>query len=47
MARNLEHRAEKLPGASFEKRHFYRKAPMFDRFLTFYVQMEPPEAARH
>jgi len=43
----LEHRAEKLPGARFEKRHFYRKAPLFDGFLTFNVRTEPPESGRH
>ena len=43
----LEHRAEKAPGARFAERHFYRKAPLFDRFLTFDVHTEQPETARH
>ncbi len=43
----LEHRADKAPGARFAERHFYRKAPLFDRFLTFDVQAEQPETARH
>ena len=43
----LEHRAEKAPGARFAERHFYRKAPLFDRFLTFDVHTEQPATARH
>ena len=43
----LEHRADKAPGARFAERHFYRKAPLFDRFLTFDVHTEQPETARH
>ena len=36
-----------LPGARFAEGHFYRKAPLFDRFLTFDVRTEQPETARH
>ena len=43
----LDHGAEKLSDARFAKRHFYRKAPLFDRFLTFHVHTEQPETARH
>ena len=43
----LEHRAEKAPDARLAERHFYRKAPLFDRFLTFDVRTEQPETARH
>jgi len=43
----LEHRTEKAPGARFAERHFYRKAPLFDRFLTFDVHTEQPETAQH
>jgi len=43
----LEHRAEKAPGARFAARHLYRKAPLFDRFLSFDVHTEQPETARH
>jgi hypothetical protein len=43
----LDHRAEKAPGARFAERHFYRKAPLFDRFLTFNIHTEQPETARH
>jgi hypothetical protein len=30
----LDHRSEKAPGARFAERHFYRKAPLFDRFFS-------------
>jgi hypothetical protein len=43
----LEHRAEKAPDSCFAERHFYRKAPLFDRFLTFDVHTELPTTARH
>jgi hypothetical protein len=43
----LEHRWEKAPGERFAQRRFYRKAPLFDRFLTFDVHPEQPETARH
>ncbi len=43
----LEHRAEKVSDARFAKRHLYRKAPLFARFLTFDVHTEQPETARH
>ncbi len=43
----LEHRAEKAPGARFTELHFYRKVPLFDRFLTFDVHTDQPETARH
>ena len=43
----LEHRAEKAPDARFAEQRFYRKAPLFDRFLNFDVHIEQPETARH
>jgi hypothetical protein len=43
----LEYRAEKAPDSRFAERHFYRKAPLFDRFLTFDVHTEQPKTARH
>jgi hypothetical protein len=43
----LEHRAERAPGARFAEQYFYRKAPLFDRFLTFDTHTEQPETARH
>lgn len=41
------HRAEDIPGSPFDQRHFYRKAPLFDRFLSFDVTLERNTAARH
>ena len=43
----LEHRAEDIPGQNFAKRHFYRKTPLFDRFLAFDVTLETEGMARH
>jgi hypothetical protein len=43
----LEHQSEKAPDARFARHHFYRKAPLFDRFLTFDVRTEQPGTARH
>lgn len=36
----LEHRAEPIPGQRHSKTHFYRKTPLFDRFLSFDVELE-------
>lgn len=43
----LEHRAEKAPGARFAEQRFYRKAPLFDRLLTFDVHTEQSVSAWH
>ena len=43
----LDHRAEKTPRSGFAERHFYRKTPLFDRFLIFDVQTDQPGSARH
>jgi hypothetical protein len=43
----LEHRSEALPGTRWGERHFYRKSPLFDRFLAFCVQLEQPDAPGH
>ncbi|MCP4386576.1 MAG: hypothetical protein GY798_35070 [Hyphomicrobiales bacterium] len=43
----LEHREEKAPGERPVTRHFYRKAPLFDRFLAFDVQLKRPHSIRH
>jgi hypothetical protein len=43
----LEHRHEEVPGRRFAGRHFYRKAPLFDRFLAFDVTLEQPSGHRH
>ena len=36
-----------IPDQRFEKAHFYRKTPLFDRFLKFEVKLEPDDALRH
>jgi hypothetical protein len=43
----LEHRADPIPDERFEKAHFYRKTPLFDRLLKFDVKLEPDDALRH
>ena len=43
----LEHRADDIPGERFVKRHFYRKTPLFDRFLAFDVTLPSDGMARH
>ena len=41
----LEHRAEKVHGSGIAERHFYRKAPLFDRLLDFDVAIDRPARA--
>ena len=36
----LDYRQDDIPERHFEKRHFYRKAPLFDLFLSFDVKLE-------
>jgi hypothetical protein len=43
----LEHRSEKIPSSRFGEYHFYRKARLFDRLLTFDVQLEPSDRVQH
>lgn len=43
----LEHCAEDIPGNRFVKHHFYRKTPLFDRFLAFDVTLANDDMARH
>ncbi len=43
----LEYREEKVPGQRFAASHFYRKTPLFDRFLSFEVNLEPTDGQRH
>jgi hypothetical protein len=43
----LEYRRETIPGLSFEASHFYRKTPLFDRFLSFRVKLEAASGSRH
>ena len=43
----LEYRREEIPGRRFEASHFYRKTPLFDRFLSFSVKLEAAAGSRH
>ena len=43
----LDHKVEKQQSASLGERHLYRKAALFDRFLSFNVRTEQPGAVRH
>jgi len=43
----LEHRTEPISGQRFLKQHFYRKSPLFDRFLSFDVKLEAAAGMRH
>jgi hypothetical protein len=43
----LEHRQEEIAGHRFAASHFYRRAPLFDRFLSFKVNVEPTDGSRH
>jgi hypothetical protein len=36
----LDYRRDDIPERRLEKRHFYRKTPLFDRFLSFDVKLE-------
>lgn len=43
----LDHRQDDVPGGRFAKRRFYRKSPLFDRFLTFDINLETAAGPRH
>ncbi len=43
----LEFQEEKVPGQRFAASHFYRKTPLFDRFLSFDVSLQPTGGQRH
>lgn len=43
----LDHRQEDTPGRRFGSQHFYRKTPLFDRFLEFDVTLEASAGSRH
>ena len=36
----LDYRQDDIPERRFDKRHFYRKTPLFDRFMSFDVKLE-------
>lgn len=43
----LEHRQDDTSESRFDKKHFYRKTPLFDRFLSFNVTLDTPAGPRH
>jgi hypothetical protein len=43
----LEYRRENIPGVRHGSRHFYRKSPLFDRFLVFDVRLQRPAMIGH
>ena len=43
----LEYRRETLPDTQFAARHYYRKALLFDRLLSFDVKMDFARGPRH
>ena len=43
----IEHRQDDIVDSDFEKRHFYRKTALFDRFLSFDVKLETANGRRH
>ena len=43
----LDHRSEKIADSRFDEHHFYRKAALFDRMLTFDVAVDSIAGARH
>jgi hypothetical protein len=43
----LEHREDRTDSRLIERRHFYRKTALFDRFLSFDVRLEGAGAPRH
>jgi hypothetical protein len=43
----LEYRCEKIPDSQFAALHYYRKAAMFDRLLSFDITTDTPSAIQH
>ena len=43
----LEYRREEITGFRFEASHYYRKTPLFDRFLSFDIKFETTAGLRH
>jgi hypothetical protein len=43
----LEHRVEADPKRPISQKHFYRKSPLFDRFLSFDVKLQIPGGLSH
>jgi len=43
----MEYRSEEIPDSRFATRHYYRKAAIFDRLLSFDVTTDTPSAIQH
>ena len=43
----VERREADTTGSRFDRRHFYRKTPLFDRFLSFDVTLDETDGLRH
>jgi hypothetical protein len=43
----VEYRNEEIPDSRFATQHYYRKAAMFGRLLSFDVKTDTPSAIRH
>ena len=43
----LEHKQEKIEGDKLNRRKFYRKSPLFDRFCHFNVSFDNADSRRH
>ena len=43
----LERREARIPGQRFGRENYYRKSPLFDRFLRFDVKLEADSGMRH
>src|SRR3984893_989040 len=43
----MEYRSEEIPDSRFATRHYYRKAAIFDRLLSFDIMTDTPPAIRH
>ncbi len=43
----LDRQQDDIPGQTFAKKRFYRKAPLFDRLISFDVKLEAAAGPRH
>jgi hypothetical protein len=43
----MDNYSEKIPDSRFEAQHHYRKSALFDRLLTFDVQMDFAQGPLH
>ena len=43
----VQYRSEEIPDSRFAERHYYRKAALFDRLLSFDITTDTPSTIRH